>query len=133
MINDYIGIPFIDKGRDFKGCDCYGLIKLYYKNELGIDIPDVVASPNQLRLAYIEYIKNISSLWTTSTEPKENDVVAMKTDVNNPKLVTHFGIIVKVNSGLKILHTFKKSNSHIVDLNNPAYANKIKGFHSWLN
>jgi len=124
MIRDYIGIPF-------ENCDCYRLVQLYYKNELNIDIPDVVANPNQLKLAYMEYIQNIAKCWTTSNTPKEHDVVAMKTDIDNPKLVTHFGVVVKVDGKLKILHTFKKSHSHLVDLDNIAYVNKIKGFHTW--
>jgi len=35
----YIGIPYKNLGRDFNGVDCYGLIYLFYKNELGIEFP----------------------------------------------------------------------------------------------
>lgn len=131
MISDFIGIPFLDKGRDFKGLDCYGLCKLFYEKELDIIIPDVIANPNQPKLAYMEYLENINQYWETSKEPILNSIVAMCTNLEHPNLVTHFGVLIEVDGKMKILHTFKGSNSHIVDLDNPAYINKIKGFHKW--
>lgn len=35
----YIGLPWVFGGRDFDGVDCWGLIWLFYKHEIGIDIP----------------------------------------------------------------------------------------------
>jgi hypothetical protein len=37
--SDYIGIPFVDHGRTFGGCDCYGILRLVYRCELGIELP----------------------------------------------------------------------------------------------
>lgn len=130
-IDKFIGIPFVNKGRNYNGCDCYGLVKLYYKDILGIDIPDVIANPKQIKLAYIEYLDNVSKYWKEHNTPIEGSVVAMLTDINNPNLVTHFGVIVKVDNKLKILHTFKHSQSHLIDINNLAYRNKIKAFYTW--
>ena len=128
---EFIGIPFIDKGRDYKGADCYGLAKLYFKDILDIDIPDVMASPQQLKMAYLEYLSNINKFWIEHKEPKENTIVAMRTDLNNPNLVTHFGIVIKVENRLKILHTFRDVNSHLIDIDHPAYINKIVAYYEW--
>jgi len=35
----YIGIPFVELGRDIKGCDCWGLTRLICMNELGFTVP----------------------------------------------------------------------------------------------
>ncbi len=36
----YLRIPYKLKGHDFDGCDCGGLLRLVYKTELDIDLPD---------------------------------------------------------------------------------------------
>lgn len=127
MMN-YIGIPFVDSGRDFKGCDCFGLMKLYYKNELNIDIPDVKITPSQPRRIMINYLNEISKNWKKIEEPQENCVISMAMNANHPKLVTHFAIMLSNN---KILHTLNKLQSHVISLDDARVKPFIRGYHIW--
>lgn len=38
-INEYIGLPFKEFGRDRTGCDCWGLCRILLKDRHGIDVP----------------------------------------------------------------------------------------------
>ena len=40
-VSKYIGIPFRDGGRGWDGLDCWGLVLLAWKEEMGVSMPDM--------------------------------------------------------------------------------------------
>lgn len=64
----YIGIPFVDNGRSFAGCDCGGLAWLVFKRELGNDLPcfDIAYSAYDSRSAGVILRRSLNRFFVES-------------------------------------------------------------------
>ena len=127
MINDFIGIPFVSKGRTFRGCDCYGLVKLYYKEVLNIELPETVITAEQPRRTFAKYLNEISKNWTLTTQQK-NAVVAMSINAEHPSLVTHFAVMI---DDKRFIDTRENMSSYLTNIDDERIKNQIKGFYKW--
>ena len=127
MISNFIGIPFVSKGRSFNGCDCYGLVKLYYKEILNIDIPETIITAEQPRRTFANYLNEISKNWTATT-PAKNVVVAMSVNAEHPNLVTHFAVMI---DDKRFIDTRENMSSYLTSIDDERIKNQIKGFYKW--
>ena len=127
MISKFIGIPFVSKGRSFNGCDCYGLVKLYYKEILNIDIPETIITAEQPRRTFANYLNEISKNWTATT-PAKNVVVAMSVNAEHPNLVTHFAVMI---DDKRFIDTRENMSSYLTSIDDERIKNQIKGFYKW--
>ncbi len=127
-LEKYIGIPFVDKGRTLDGADCYGIVKLYYKEFLNIDIEEIIANPDNAKSCFVKYLDQISRNWKQENHAVKNSVVAMSTNPQHPNMITHFGVMI---DDKRMLHTFKNVQCHVICIDNPIIKTQIKGFYSW--
>ena len=127
MISRFIGILFVSKGRTFRGCDCYGLVKLYYKEVLNIELPETVITSEQPRRIFANYLNEISKNWT-STVPQKNAVVAMAVNAEHPTLVTHFAVMI---DDKRFIDTRENMSSYLTSIDDERIKNQIKGFYKW--
>lgn len=124
-IEKYIHIPFKSHGRDFEGCDCYGLVRLFLENEFGIVLPDFwdyMSAEDSKRI--MELIEENKPL--IAGEPKDipdiGDIVLYKFQ----GYVSH--VAVYVGEG-RILHVMRNSNSCCVPIDHGRLKGRIAGFY----
>lgn len=88
----YIGIQFVNGGRDGAGLDCWGLIRLVYAEQLGIDLPHYgeVSARDLIRIA--RSMDADRERWEVASAPRPFDLVAMR--FYGRGWVGHVGLIV---------------------------------------
>ena len=123
--NKYIGLPYASNGRTESGVDCWGLACLFYRDELGIELP------------------SYSELYSTASDPEV--VSAINANRDNWLLVTeavpgdlclfniygepaHVGIYVGDN---KFLHAREGRDSVIESLSSPQWSKRFQGFYTY--
>lgn len=127
MMSNFIGIPFVSKGRSFKGCDCYGLVKLYYKEVLNIELPETVITADKPRRIFVNYLNEISKNWI-QTVPAKNVVIALSINSEHPTLVTHFAVMIDEKRFIDIR---ENCNSYLTSIEDMKIKNQIRGFYKW--
>lgn len=119
----YIGIPYVEKGRDEKiGLDCWGLVRLIYKNELSIDLPSFSTEYDSIDNERIEDLfAQYKEGWEPIDQPTIGDVVIFRVFGYE----SHIGICVGDN---KFIHVREARDTVIESLDNPKWSKRITGF-----
>ena len=87
FINKVLGARWVNRKANFSECDCYGLVILYYKEVLGIEVP--CFGYHELEEFMLCY--NISKeKWCKIDEPQDGCLFVAFT-ASNP---THAGIVI---------------------------------------
>jgi cell wall-associated NlpC family hydrolase len=79
-VDSYIGLPYLPHGRDRQGIDCWGLIMLIYREQLGIELDSMAYNMVQARRASIEslntaFAAETAQRWHKIAIPQLWDVV----------------------------------------------------------
>jgi cell wall-associated NlpC family hydrolase len=108
-IERYVGIPFIDGGRDWNGLDCWGLVRLVLKTECQIDVPSYgeISADDLSAIAREVAGEILKEPWHPTINPQMFDVAVMHRHV----APVHVGIIVAANP-LRMLHVERAT--HVV-------------------
>ena len=105
--NDYLSVPFLEKGRDQNGCDCWGLVRLVYKSEWNIDLPDYLDCYDNTedRQALGVLIDDEKKQWINSNgDSGDVIIVNMRGVPMHVGIVTRRGFMLHCAKGINTVH-----------------------------
>lgn len=117
-LNKYVGIPYVNGGRDLSGVDCYGLIKLVYENEYGELLPDWLTDDISLqdRSRLIEEQLQ-SGTWREVEMPHDGDIVVCARKAAYHIGLHYDGYILHAMQGHGVVHqrldVFMRNHKHV--------------------
>lgn len=121
MYLKYLNIPFKHLGRDFAGCDCFGLVQLFYNQEFNLKLPEYADYQESWHLLDAKLILKLYTKFgftrIKDSEYKFGDVLILNEN-NYPK---HLGIVI---GGGNFIHTLQNGTACHSYLNYQ-YFNKI--------
>ena len=113
----YLKIPFVFNGRDWSGCDCYGLVRLIWGTELGRWLPKYQYEDNKSAQSDVNSFSGEKSV-KVNAGFKKFDVVIMR----SVRYGFHIGMMINDN---KFIHTDEHTGVQIVNIAHPLWQNKI--------
>ena len=123
----YVGLRFVSGGRDRRGLDCWGLVRLAYRDLAGIELPshDTVAADDLHRV--LRHIGDALLIppWTTLVplgDERPLDVVV----TTDRRLPAHVGLVVAPGM---VLHAQEATLSTIMRLDSPALCRRVLGIY----
>ena len=126
-MKSYIGIPYLNRGRDREGVDCWGLVQLWYQEQLAVAVPDylwaytsaedhgsVAGAINEHKVQWLK----------VEGEPQYGDVLVFNI-MGHP---IHVGIMLE---GGDFLHAFKGTQSCRERLSSLSWSRRLLEVYRW--
>lgn len=114
--SQYVGIPYVDYGRTHDGCDCWGLARLIWKEQAGIDLPEFDVDPRDGEAAEDAILSNMGP-WelVVPGDEHELDGVLMTgcfgKGLDTRRAAMHVGIVIA--DGL-LIHTTANTGASVI-------------------
>jgi cell wall-associated NlpC family hydrolase len=118
----YVGIPYRSHGRGRDGCDCWGLVMLFYREQYGIELQGFseayADAGDQARVSSLLQIGR--RFWEPVAEPFTGDLYLIRIG----RWFSHVGIVL---SDGEFLHALKGRNSAVERADSLIWRNCIAG------
>ena len=124
-INDYIGLPYKEMGRKINSCDCYGLLRILYRDLKGIHL-EAYENVKADRALHNDMIIAGQKDWQEIEKPGFGDVVCFKI----MGLVSHVGMMIDQTN---FIHAWNGTDSCIENINSIQWRHRVDGFFRYIN
>lgn len=130
-IRPYLSIPFKERGRDLKGCDCWGLVRIIYQQEFSIDLESYVDDYKDTKdrsgiKAIIPAEAENSWIEIKKGHEEKGDIIVLR--IRN--IPWHVGVVAgKLNGERVMLHTERGSESTIQSYEGVAWEKRVQAFY----
>ena len=125
-ISRFVGIPFKEKGREFDGVDCWGLVYLIYKKLKKVKLPTFVNSYTLADKNEIEHLVKSEKLnWIEVERPEIYDIVLFKIAGKE----SHVGIYL---GRRKFIHSLENVGVVIESLDSTVWRNRLVGVYHYV-
>lgn len=123
----YVGLPYVDGGRGPAAVDCWGLIVLVYREQLGIDLPAYgeISARDLIRVARAMAAgSGAEDGWSAVDHPQPYDVAIMGS-ARGGRAVVHVGVMSTPNL---MLHAEEGIGVGTIPVTHFAVAGRILGY-----
>jgi len=123
--NKYIGLPYKHNGREHSGTDCWGLARLVYQEQFGIQLPNLIADYDGDSGKNISELVNIQKeSWQLVNTPEIPDLCVFKI-LGQP---IHIGIYI---GNRNFLHINEGHTSIVESLDSSKWTKRLEGIYRY--
>lgn len=124
-LDRYVGVPWLERGRTLAGCDCWGLLRIVYAEQLGIELPsygDDYATGADSRALH-DLITGELGPWREVPAGGERVLDGVLT--MDGGAIRHVGIVIGCG---RMLHMPRESGSVVESYRTHVYRRRVAGF-----
>jgi cell wall-associated NlpC family hydrolase len=123
----YIGVPYLDKGRDMRGWDCFGLYRYVVREQTGLLVPDYgpsyASADDRADVAAAMAQRGEWRAVVAGAEREGDGVVFLLAGAP-----IHCGYVLERGT---MLHALKGRETCIERYDSAAWNRRIEGFYKW--
>lgn len=122
----FVGIPYEHRGCDYRGADCYGLVKIFYRDVMNVELPDYqeMYGFDFNRDECADVIETVCGEWVETTDLSFGSVLTFCI----MGAVCHVGL--HIGSG-DFLHAFNGTASCIESIRDLSWERRLHKVYEW--